>query len=547
MAYFKINNKPRAAQVALTRATHVMTPDVALWVAIRHSCNQLDFRTYKAFVDDVMTAGSIRSSDITTPSSDTVDPAGNARVLDEYKTATGGSSLRIEGDRDPTFTLLPFTGSDRYALLKAATEVFVMAKCGVDLRVEDFANIVAEVSADFELSGNGIDFAQITPSLWAAYLEHIAVPPGENGNILPYYGLILDKLKDAPVDLGPRDRELTTAAYRILRQKLVSPCFLELIWSYWHEEGMLMQAINAILLRFQNIRSSDRDPLANMEIDPLRPLNNLLWGLIQDEQNRLTVQRRAYEYNHQYGIGLVGKAVPTMRAADTRSKFIEAFHNLIYLASVFYKEDDDTTVIADGFPLLNALKEVHIILTEGSHNQYGDLPSMARQEMLMQQWILARPEMREFLPTRVMVAYSEPWMDRVDAMKKIQGWTETSVYHFRDLGVFGEQILLAIRFGAWSKAFNAEQGANWARFWRSEVQGYLHAYRAVTGVDLTADPTMPEQAQLRTLPPSAHLQRRLAQQMQKLLPVQSVRMPSLSTQPPRALMPSRTGGNDGKS
>jgi hypothetical protein len=260
-----------------------------------------------------------------------------------------------------------------------------------------------------------------------------------------------------------------------------------------------------------------------MEIDPLRPLNNLLWGLIQDEQNRLTVNRRAYEYNHQYGIGLVGKAVPSFRPADTRSKFIEAFHNLLYLASVFYKEDDDTTVIADGFPLLNALKEVHLILTEGSHNQYGDLPSMARQEMLMQQWILARPEMREFLPTRIMVAYSEPWMDRVDAMKKIQAWTETSVYHFRDLGVFGEQILLSIRFGAWSKAFNAEQGANWARFWRSEVQGYVHAYRAVTAVDLTADPTHVEQAQLRYLPPSVHLQRRLAQQVGKLLPAQNAR------------------------
>ena len=27
--------------------------------------------------------------------------------------------------------------------------------------------------------------------------------------------------------------------------------------------------------------AGDRDPLANLEIDPLRPLNNLLWGYIQ--------------------------------------------------------------------------------------------------------------------------------------------------------------------------------------------------------------------------------------------------------------------------
>ena len=48
-------------------------------------------------------------------------------------------------------------------------------------------------------------------------------------------------------------------------------------------------------------------------------------------------------------------------------------------------------MVADGFPVLNALREVHLLLAEGAHNQYGDLPWTARQEMLMQQWLLARP------------------------------------------------------------------------------------------------------------------------------------------------------------
>ena len=64
-------------------------------------------------------------------------------------------------------------------------------------------------------------------------------------------------------------------------------------------------------------------------------------------------------------------------------------------------------MVADGFPVLNALSEVHLLLTQGAHNQYGDLPWTARQEMLMQQWLLARPEMREFLPRRIMVDYPE--------------------------------------------------------------------------------------------------------------------------------------------
>jgi hypothetical protein len=219
------------------------------------------------------------------------------------------------------------------------------------------------------------------------------------------------------------------------------------------------------------------------------------------------VLRRAYEYDHHYGITLVGKAVPAVRGADSRSKFLEAFHNLLNLTAVFFKEDDDTTVLADGFPILNALRDVHLLLTEGQHNQYGDLPWMARQEMLMQQWLLARPEMLEFLPTRTMVAYPEAWMGPVDTMKRLQGWTDTPVLHFRDLGVFGERILLSIRFGNWNSIIDRESAANWARYWRPEIQGYLHAYRAVTGCDLTADV-------VDVAMPTVHLQRRLAEQLQ---------------------------------
>ena len=150
-------------------------------------------------------------------------------------------------------------------------------------------------------------------------------------------------------------------------------------------------------------------------------------------------------------------------------------------------------MIADAFPVLNALKDVHPILAEGAHNQFGDMAWTARSEMLAQQWILSRPEFREFLAGRAMVPYREPWMDRVDTMKQIQGWGDASVTHFRDLAVFGEQLLLSIRYGNWSVISDSAAAANWAREWRTEVQTYMHSYRAVTGVDLTVQPdaTMP--------------------------------------------------------
>jgi hypothetical protein len=241
-------------------------------------------------------------------------------------------------------------------------------------------------------------------------------------------------------------------------------------------------------------------------LDPLRPVNNLLWGYIQDEINRLSVSRRAYEYLHEYGLTLYGKATAGMYPAETRSKFLEAFHNLLYQTSKFYKEDFQTTVIADGYPLLNALQEVHLVLAQGAHNQFGDLPYTARAEMLLAEYILARPELRDFLQSRIMIPYKEAWMPQVDAMKSLQGWTDVTVTHFRDLGVFGEQLLLSVRYGDWIDVTDENAAKNWARYWRPEVQAYIHAYRAVTGVDLTKADTVDSTV------PGRLLQRRMAAQ-----------------------------------
>jgi len=145
------------------------------------------------------------------------------------------------------------------------------------------------------------------------------------------------------------------------------------------------------------------------------------------------------------------------------------------------------TINADAFPVLNALREVHLVLSEGSHNQYGDLPTVSRIEMLIEQWILAISEIREFLGGRTMVPYKETWMDRVDTMKTLQGWGDVSVSYYHDLATFGEQILLGIRLDNWSKIDDRDVARNWADLWRDAIQRYLHSYYAVTGVDLTIE------------------------------------------------------------
>ena len=336
----------------------------------------------------------------------------------------------------------------------------------------------------------------------------------EESLTFPYFKLIGDRLDD--IALKPPGAA-TEGCYGILRSRISPPILLELIWSYWHEEGMLVQSLKAVSMRFQNraynVGKDGRNPMANFNLDPLRPLSNILWGYIQDEHTRLTVSRRAYEYDHHYGFTIAGKAVPRLNPADSRTKFLEAFHTLLHRASVFYREESDTTKVPDGYPLLNGLKECHLLLAEGAHNQFGDLPWTARVEMLIEQWLLARPEMRDFLSRRVMVPYPEEWMPGVDQMKDIQAWRGGTVRHYRDLGVFGEMILLSIRYGDWSDNFDENQAKVWSQYWRQEIQGYINAYRAVTGVDLSADGDAANAALARrraTAPSALLAQRRTA-------------------------------------
>jgi hypothetical protein len=468
--------------VALARGATAATDDVALWRAILSGTDALSFNVYQRFMNKLFCGED------------------NLEGLPPFEQKLfGKKNGRVEELAKRRF--LPFTDTDAYRAVKVATEAFVMVNCGV-LCAEGLFDSDSDYLAKRDLP----DF-----DLQAALNRYFDSGDG----MLPYLAVIRAKLPEVPIKDKMFDLPVREAnnCYGILRDKLECPCLVELIWSYWHEEGMLVQTTNSIMRRFQNVRSPRiPDPLANLEIDPLRPLNNLMWGYVQDEQHRLSVVRRDCEYEHHYGLHLQGKAVGGVRPADSRSKFLEAFHHLLRLSNVFYKQDDDTTVKADAFPVLNALKEVHLILSEGAHNQFGDLPSTARIEMLMQQWLLARPEFREFLPTRIMVAYPEPWMDRVDAMKKLQGWTDTSVLHFRNLAAFGEQLLLAIRYGNWSDQYDPLSAFNWARFFRPQIQGYIHAYRAATGVDLA---TETQNTKLDSTPPSVLMKRQLVMQQRR--------------------------------
>jgi hypothetical protein len=480
--------------VALSRSAVKLGDDAALWSAIRNRTEAIRGDRYEEFIKRVFCNETIEDRAVC------IEPD------NKYGPNIAGA---IQAKRAELLASAAGYGVDAYNLLKYATQAFLLLETGVVIRNPRDPDTGLPDPSDPPPEDPRIgETAKPLETRLSDYLGKNL--PNNGGLVLPYLRRIADALA---VDLE-QDSQFCQG---VLNYRFSCPSMLELIWSYWHEEGMLVQTMNAICMRFQNKRGpSERDPLANLEIDPLRPLNNLLWGYIQDEYNRLTVPRRAYEYDHHYGLKLVGKAVPELRSADSRSKFIEAFHNLLYRTAAFYREDADTTVIADGFSLLSALREVHLLLAEGAHNQFGDLPWTSRAEMLMMQFMLGRPEIREFLRGRAMVPYNERWMGQVDTMKKLQGWNDTTITHFRNLAVYGEQILLSVRYGNWNDSDLDQDNAKvWARYWRPEVQGYIHAYLAATGVDLSEDIVDLRGAPARYVQPSTLLQSRVAGQVSR--------------------------------
>jgi hypothetical protein len=443
--------------VTLESRTTGDSPDQAFWSRLRSSSELLSFASYDAFIEDTFCELSFEPR-----------------------------SERARGAR----ARLPFPDVKSYRALKAATEIFMELACGVKVdELDDWTHAYERDAARLGLDVRRQDGPAELESLWKRY---VSGRDPELEGVIPYLVNVRGNLNGTRFRPDAGGGKLARASREIegvelceflIKEKFQFPCFVELIWSYWHEMGLLVRSLDTISRRFQNrgVRNG-REPLAELEIIPLRPLNNLLWGYIQDEQHRLTVTRRAYEYDHHYGL----RRAPGMRPADSRSRFLDAFHLVIQKCAAFFKEDDDTTVKADAFPILNALREVHTLLAEGAHNQFGDLPWTARVEMLMEQWILARPEFDEFLPSRKAVVFPERWMHRVEALKRLHQWDQPSVRHFNNLARFGELLLLSIRYGNWSVEDDIDSARNWARFFRQELQWYTHSYQAVTGVDLTS-------------------------------------------------------------
>ena len=465
--------------VSLQRTQAVSTPDQMLWTLIRNRTEAISFRRYREFIDGVM----CRGVDVRNPL------------------------------RSPT-SVLNFTGTQAYEVLKQATDTFLMQECGVvdagglcvtpegfldpRLMESELADPdVADVFLEQEPRRYGRPGTPVTldllKSLRAQYYEDLSK---ENNVLLPYLKIISDRLSDLPLKSA---NDINGNCYGILRSKLTGPLALELIWSYWHEEGMLVQTLNAdpgpVPEPAPRCRSRPAGPLRSR---PAAAAEQPASGAgPRTSSHRLTVRRRAAEYEHEYGLTLLGRAVPDRRlGGHAGRRFLQSFHTLLHLRYLFFKEDDDTTVIADGVP--------------AAQRAAGDAsdPGRGRAQPVRRHAVRgpggdadhavdAGPAGDARVPRRPDHGAVRGAVDGPGRLDEAAPGLDGRQRHPLPRSGCLRRAARCCRsgYGNWSVVNDPQQAANWARYWRPEIQRYIHAYRAATGVDLNerADATVPAQ------------------------------------------------------
>ncbi|RQO32136.1 hypothetical protein DBR32_00545 [Taibaiella sp. KBW10] len=263
--------------------------------------------------------------------------------------------------------------------------------------------------------------------------------------------------------------------------------FVELIYCYWMIVGGLEKGMNMVASRF--INSGNGALLGRFDINALNSVSTLLYGFIQDKKLSIDNQVKQNEILHAYGLSLNPNGSASAYHPDNRVKFISSFHALLNKCSIFIKENDDLTRKPDAFKIYIHLKELNFILLDGYHNAYQEVNVNLRVEHIMQQYLLSRSEMREFLGGKQMLPYSARYIDRVDTLRNLQG-QDSCFQHFDNLAELGEVLLLSIRYGNWNDNNITEVNAmQWLEYFRTHIQKYLHSYRVVTGIDLSDDNT----------------------------------------------------------
>jgi len=223
------------SKVTLQRTFAGPTKDRALWTAIRNRTAAIGFDRYKKFINCVF---------CDTPEQDPFN--------DTRKQISKYVNDACLGSAEPTDQKqrISIFGPYAYSVLKLATQVFLTLESGVVIRSNsgekpEIFNLEKE---RIRLNDFSLELRDLKKEL-GAYLG--------SAEQLPYLDRILTNL----ITLDDEEpKSVLPYCFGVLQFRLTSPSLIELIWSYWLEEGMLVQTMNAIALRFQNRRGSQNAP-----------------------------------------------------------------------------------------------------------------------------------------------------------------------------------------------------------------------------------------------------------------------------------------------
>lgn len=474
----------KVVKVALQRPDQHPSRDQALWLSLSNSSRAQSFQRYEDFINRALflaTQPPLEAKDDGAEADAALAGAGDVRDV-----ASELSQWPLEHLQPPVF------GVQAYEMLDLATRIFLLFNAGVVRQTADGIDVIAPDLIDPEREEQRLGFPVDATSLRSALLAYF----GTN-LALPYFERIIANLPVMPTE-------------ETVKHRIQYPLVIELIKLYYWEEGYLMRTMSELEKQFTAERSpTGRNPLANFDLHPLLNESHLFFGYVQSKYRRLTRARRNAEYKRQYEIALSGEGMPKLSAADGRSNVIKALNDLVYEAALFYRDDADTTRIADGYKVMLAIQGLQLLLAQRASNQFNSLNIELMVQMMIVQYILSRPNVIQFLQGPPMVAYAAPWQRAVEAMMKLQGWDNVSVSHYSTLADAADLILSGVRLGDWMhRDTTQDQAENFVRYFMPQFKAYANSYKAVTGLDLTADVTDARDAADRSAPPSTLIMRR---------------------------------------
>ncbi len=251
---------------------------------------------------------------------------------------------------------------------------------------------------------------------------------------------------------------------------------------------MLVQTANAIALRFQNIARNGTRSARRVRARRAAAAERLHLGLHPGRaepavgpapRSTSTTTSTAWTWS--------GRA-SRVRPADSRSKFLQAFHDLLRLTDQFYREASDTHGDARSVPAPDrAQGPPHD--SRGGCAQSVPRSAVDRAQRDARSAVAARAIRDARLPARPAGDAVPRSLDgrrrRHEASAGLDRHERPALQRSRASSASAS--CLSIRHVRWDAITDPVAAQDWALSWRPEVQGYIHAYRMATGVTLSDD------------------------------------------------------------